>query len=84
MSAAELAALPSMIACANLYVLNWDLSAYYEAEEALDEDEYLMYLKHQLLLMDFIERHQEELAHLAQPPAPAGSAGKTGDGEEGV
>ena len=30
MSAAELAALPRMIANANLYVLNWDVSAYYE------------------------------------------------------
>ena len=34
MSAAELAALPRMIANANLYVLNWDVTAYYEADEA--------------------------------------------------
>jgi len=65
MSVAELAALPRMIANANLYVLNWDVSAYYEACEQLNDSEYLMYLKHQVLLMDYIEAHQDELAELA-------------------
>jgi homoserine kinase type II len=83
MSGAELAALPRMIANANLYVLNWDVSAYYEACEDLDDREYLMYLKHQVLLMDFIERHQEELARLALSFTPADSA-RPGVGEEGA
>ena len=65
MSPAELAALPRMIANANLYVLNWDVSAYYEADDPVNDDEYLMYLKHQVMLMEFIEAHTDELAHLA-------------------
>jgi homoserine kinase type II len=91
LSEAELRALSRMIANANLYVLNWDASAYYEAGEVLadqtldedDEDEYLMYLKHQVQLMDYIERHQEELAELAMSLAPAASA-HTGGAEEGA
>ena len=70
MSAAELAALPRMIANANLYVLNWDVSAYYEADEALNDDEYLMYLKHQVMLMEFIEAHLRR----ARPPGRAAGA----------
>ena len=90
LSVAELRALPRMIANANLYVLNWDASAYYEAGEVLanatlteeDEDEYLMYLKHQVELMNYIEDHQEELAELARSLAPAASAQRVGAEEE--
>ncbi len=71
LSAAELAALPRMIASANLYVLNWDVSAYYEAEDELNDDEYLMYLKHQVMLMEFIEAHLDELSRLAEPQEAA-------------
>jgi homoserine kinase type II len=63
MSEAELAALPRMIANANLYVLNWDVSAYYETPD-VNDDEYLMYLKHQVLLMEFIEAHLDQLARV--------------------
>ena len=49
MSAEELALLPRMVANANLYILNWDLMAYYEDPDA-DVDEYLVYLDHQLQL----------------------------------
>ena len=77
MSAAELAALPRMIGSANLYVLNWDVSAYYEADEDLNDDEYLMYLKHQVMLMEFIEAHLDELSRLA------GCAGGRSPGEPG-
>ena len=84
MTAAELAALPRMIANANLYVLNWDVSAYYEADEDLNDDEYLMYLKHQVMLMEFIEAHFDELSRLAEPPAmPASPSGLDHDQERG-
>ena len=84
MTAAELAALPRMIASANLYVLNWDVSAYYEADEDVNDDEYLMYLKHQVMLMEFIEAHLDELSRLADPPAmPTGPAGLDHDQERG-
>ena len=84
MSPAELAALPRMIANANLYVLNWDVSAYYEADEELNDDEYLMYLKHQVMLMEFIEAHLEELSHLASAQAaPAGQPVLDHDQERG-
>jgi len=84
MSQAELAALPRMIANANLYVLNWDVSAYYEADEELNDDEYLMYLKHQVMLMEFIEAHLEELSHLASAQAaPAGQPVLDHDQERG-
>jgi homoserine kinase type II len=78
MSDAELAALPRMIANANLYVLNWDVSAYYEADEAVNDDEYLMYLAHQVMLMEFIEAHLHELAHLTDAQGAAGSPGEPG------
>jgi homoserine kinase type II len=82
MTAAELAALPRMIANANLYVLNWDVSAYYQADEDLNDDEYLMYLKHQVMLMEFIEAHLQELAHLADAQGAMGSPGEPGHGHD--
>jgi homoserine kinase type II len=66
MSEAELACLPRMIANANLYVLNWDITAYY-ADKAPDDDEYLKYLEHNVKLMEFIEDHEAELARIASP-----------------
>ena len=84
MTAAELAALPRMIGSANLYVLNWDVSAYYEADEVLNDDEYLMYLKHQVMLMEFIEAHLDELSRLAGSQAmPASPSGLDHDQERG-
>ena len=78
LSAAELTALPRMIANANLYVLNWDVSAYYEADEDVNDDEYLMYLQHQVMLMEFIEAHLHELAHLADAQGASGSPDEAG------
>jgi len=84
LSEAELAALPRMIANANLYVLNWDVSAWYEAEDELSADEYLMYLKHQVMFMEFIEAHLDELSRLAEPSAvPASPSGSDHDQERG-
>lgn len=65
MSAEELALLPRMVANANLYILNWDLAAYYE-DPGVGVDEYLVYLDHQLQFMEYIEEHQYELAHIAE------------------
>ena len=63
--AAELALLPRMVASANLYILNWDLMAYYE-DPSVDVVEYLTYLGHQVHFMEYIEAHQDELAHIAE------------------
>ena len=60
-----------MIANANLFVLNWDVTAYYEDTSAKNDDEYLMYLEHQVLLMEFIEAHLDELSASPRRRAPA-------------
>jgi homoserine kinase type II len=83
LTATELALLPRMVANANLYILNWDLAAYYE-DPSVSVDEYLMYLDHQLLFMEYIEDHLDELARLASPPAAAGASGGPGEGEGGA
>jgi len=64
MSARELAVLPRMIANANLFILNWDVTYYY-AEADPDVDEYMVYLTENLGLMESIEDHLDELAHIA-------------------
>jgi homoserine kinase type II len=68
MNARELAVLPRMIANGNLFILNWDLSAYYEDPEP-DVDKYLKYLKHNVMVLEFLEEHVAELAALARPAA---------------
>jgi len=65
MSARELAVLPRMIANANLFILNWDVTFYY-AEADPDVDEYMVYLTENVALMEFIEDHLDELARLAE------------------
>ncbi len=65
MSAEELALLPRMVANANLYILNWDLMAYYE-DPSVDVVEYLTYLSHQVRFMEYIEDHLHELAQIAE------------------
>jgi homoserine kinase type II len=84
MSAAELAALPRMIANANLFVLNWDVTAYYEDMSAKNDDEYLMYLAHQVMLMEFIEAHYDELSHIAEPQGAATGRQGLGHNQERV
>jgi homoserine kinase type II len=66
MSARELAVLPRMIANANLFILNWDVTYYY-ADAAPDVDEYMIYLTENVALMECIEDHFDELAHIAEP-----------------
>lgn len=81
LTAEELALLPRMVANANLYILNWDLSAYYEDPD-VDVDEYVTYLDHQLQFMEYIEDHLDEIASLAREDAPLAAAG-SGGGEKG-
>lgn len=65
MSARELDVLPRMIANANLFVLNWDVTYYY-ADADPDVDEYMVYLTENVTLMESIEDHIDELAHIAE------------------
>ncbi len=65
MSARELAVLPRMIANANLFILNWDVTYYY-ADADPDVAEYMVYLTENVGLVEFIEDHFDELAHLAE------------------
>jgi homoserine kinase type II len=65
MSVRELAVLPRMIANANLFILNWDVTYYY-AETDPDVDEYMVYLTENVGLMESIEDHFAELAHIAE------------------
>jgi homoserine kinase type II len=84
MSAAELELLPRMIANANIYILNWDVTAYYEDKDARNDDEYLMYLEHQIKVMEFIESHVEELARITASAAPVAAPGPSGESEVSV
>lgn len=73
LTAAELRNFVRMLACANLYVLNWDITAWYGPGD-LDPDEYLTYLRHNVLLMDFIRAHEEEIELRIVAPAAAVAA----------
>lgn len=84
MSAAELALLPRMIANGNLYVLNWDVTAYYEDKGAVNEDEYLMYLEHQIKVMEFIESHLDELTEAVAPVGALSAPRRGGESEVSV
>ena len=63
MSDRELAVLPRMIANANLYIFNWDITYFYGSPDS-DVDEYLFYLTGQVECMEYIEAHLDQLAHL--------------------
>jgi homoserine kinase type II len=64
MGAEELALLPRMIADANLYILNWDVTYFYGSPDS-DVDEYLGYFVGQVSCMEHIEEHMDELAAMA-------------------
>ncbi len=64
MGAEELALLPRMIADANLYILNWDVTYFYGSPDS-DVDEYMGYFVGQVSCMEFIEEHMDELAAMA-------------------
>jgi homoserine kinase type II len=78
---AELAALPRMLAIAALYVVSWDIVAYYIDRDPND-DEYLYFLEHNVAFVEFIEAHLDELAAMTgRAKAQAGGLGVAG-GEE--
>lgn len=52
---------PTMMAAANMYLVNWDICAYYNGSD-LNEYEYIAYLSHNVRLMKWIESHKEEIA----------------------
>jgi Putative homoserine kinase type II (protein kinase fold) len=61
----ELEYLPTMVAAANIYLINWDVTAYY-AGTNLNEYEYMAYLQHNVRLMKWIENHKAEISKLAK------------------
>ncbi|TGE35427.1 homoserine kinase [Desulfosporosinus fructosivorans] len=65
LNAVELEYLPMMIAAANIYLINWDVIAYYDGKN-LNEYEYIAYLQHNVRLMNWIENHKAEIADLAK------------------
>ncbi len=70
-----------MLAIAALYVVSWDIVAYYIDRDPND-DEYLFFLEHNVAFVDFIEAHLDELAALAaRAKAPVVEPG-AGRGEE--
>ncbi len=56
---------PTMMAAANLYLVNWDICAYYTGSN-LNEYEYIAYLSHNVRLMKWIEKHKAEIAAMIQ------------------
>ncbi len=60
----ELDHFPTMMALANFFLLNWDISAYYTGSEKNDY-EYLAYLKHNVRQMNWIESHKPGFAEVA-------------------
>lgn len=56
---------PSMIAAANLYLINWGVTSYY-AGTGLNVYEYLAYLQHNVRLMKWIENHRNEIIKMAK------------------
>lgn len=65
MSARERAALPWVIANANLFVLNWDVT-YNCADADSDVNEYMVYLTENVTLMESIEDRLDEPAPIAE------------------
>ncbi|AFQ43594.1 phosphotransferase [Desulfosporosinus meridiei] len=65
LNSVELENFPTMMAAANVYLINWDVVAYY-AGKNLNEYEYIAYLQHHVRLMNWIENHKAEIADLAK------------------
>ncbi|SMD13849.1 phosphotransferase [Sporomusa malonica] len=54
---------PTMMAAANMYLVNWDICAYYNGSD-LNEYEYIAYLSHNVRLMKWIESHKAEIGEM--------------------
>lgn len=65
LNSVEIENLPTMIAAANIYLINWDVTAYY-AGTNLNEYEYMAYLQHNIRLMKWIENHKAKILELAK------------------
>lgn len=65
LNAVEIEYLPTMIAAANIYLINWDVTAYYAGTD-LNEYEYMAYLQHNVRLMKWIENHKTEISVVAK------------------
>jgi len=63
LTAAEKDYFPTMMAAANMYLVNWDVCAYYNGTN-LNEYEYIAYLSHNVRLMKWIEKHKTEIAEM--------------------
>lgn len=61
----EIEYLPTMMAAANIYLINWDVTAYYGGT-GLNDYEYLAYLQHNIRLMRWIEAHKPEILTIAK------------------
>ncbi len=62
--AAEIQNLPGMLTAADLCIINWIVSAYHENHD-LNDDEYLVYLKHSVRLMYSIEKQRGTISQMA-------------------
>lgn len=62
----ELEMLPHMMQAANIYLINWEVTAYYPDHENLNVYEYLAYLQHLVKQMNFIEDHLDDLAQITK------------------
>jgi homoserine kinase type II len=67
-----------MLAIAALYVVNWDIVAYYK-ERRPNDDEFLFFLEHNVAFVEFIESHTDELAAIAAA-ATRVARGRGGEG----
>ena len=61
----ELEYLPMMLAAANIYLINWDVVAYYEGTN-LNEYEYIAYLQHNVRLMNWIENNKSDIRDMVK------------------
>lgn len=61
----EINYLPTMVAAANIYLINWDVTAYYTGTN-LNDYEYLAYLQHNVRLMKWIENHKNEILAMSK------------------
>jgi homoserine kinase type II len=62
--AAEISNLPGMLTAAGLCIINWIVSTYH-ADDDLNDDEYLAYLKHSVRLMYSVEKQQRNISQIA-------------------
>ncbi len=53
--------LPKMLVIANIYLLYWEVSKFCGSKEAIDK-EYLVYLKHNVRLMSWLETHRSAIS----------------------